>query len=193
MRSMFLALSLVAAVCFWPDAAFAQSERTDPPANPPGVRLELTMEVATTTQDGLPAALRFTLANIGSVAVEIPWPAIDCAGSNGSIRIETVVRFDGPQPGETYGHGCGGGVDHELPLLDQIRTQWFHLRPGEYLVFTGDRRNMIDKAGAPATYEYRAIYYPPDLTPAQRLLAAKNGYLIPSETVESDSLRYHDR
>lgn len=192
MRFPPLAAGLIGFVWLIAGTAWAQEEPTDPLPDPPGVRLELTMEVATNTETGLPAALRFTLTNVGSVAVEIPWPAIDCGGSNGSIRIETVVHFDGPTPGTGHGHGCGGGIGEGLPFLDQIKKQWFHLRPGEYLTFMGDCRNMIDKADAPATYEYRAIYYPPRLTPEQRALAAKSGYFIPSERVESDSLRYHE-
>ncbi len=61
------------------------------------------------------------------------------------------------------------------------------------LLAMGDRRTMVDKADAPATYEIHAIYMPPELTPDQRRLAAQNGFVIPAERVESDSIRYHDR
>ncbi|HWE87294.1 MAG TPA: hypothetical protein VG267_20275 [Terracidiphilus sp.] len=153
-------------------------------------RIELTLDVATTTEDGLPAALRFTLRNIGDVPVEIPPPAIDCIVSDGSIRIKAVIHFDGPE-GVRRGHGCGGGVSHEPSLLVRIRTEWFHLRPGEYLTFMGDARNMIDRSDKPATYEYWAVYEPPKLTAKELGIVAQNGFVIPSEPVESDSLQFH--
>lgn len=173
-------------------ALSAASQRVVPQsaaANPPGVVLDLTMEVAT-TDHGLPAALRFTLTNIGNVAVEIPVPAIDCLSSNGSIRIKTVIHFDGPA-GSAGGHGCGGGMDYQGSLLDIIRKQWFHLRPGEYLSFTGDARTMIDRADKPATYEYWAVYDPPELSQGERAIVAQSGLIIPSAAVESNTLEFH--
>jgi len=171
--------------------AIAQDAAEDLP-EPPGVRLELTMEVATTTNDGLPAALRFTLTNIGSVPIDIPMPAIDCTGSNGSIRVRSEVHFDGTVRA-AHGHGCGGGVLDGLPFVEKVRSSWFRLRPGEYLIFMGDRRTMVDKADAAATYEIHAIYIPPKLTPEERRLASQNGFVIPAKTVESNSVSYHER
>jgi hypothetical protein len=188
MRSTLLAAGLYAFACILPHSAAAQDRQPDPPA----VRLELTMEIATTTDNGLPAALRFTLTNIGSVAVDLPHPSISCPGSPvGDIRIETVIHFDGKE-GAVGGYGCGGSYVHDLSFVAEIKRNWFHLRPGEYLVFTGDRRTMITKASEPATYEYHAVYAPPLLTPEQRNLAAQAGYIIPTETVESDPMQYHE-
>lgn len=178
---LFLALSVTPRSC----------PSQQPAAASPGVaRLELTMEIAATTEDGQPTALRFTLRNIGAVSVDIPAPAIDCTGGNGSIRIRTVIHFDGSQ-GTGRGHGCGGGVFDGPVLLVRIRTQWFHLRPGEYLIFTGDARSMIDRADKPATYEYWAVYDPPALTAEEQTVVVRNGYVVPSEPVESDSLHFH--
>lgn len=153
------------------------------------VQLELTMEVATTTNDGSPAALRFTLTNVGYSAVDLPIPAIDCSGDSGSIVIRAVVHQEGPGSG-AYGHGCGSGMGDAPPFLKRVKSTWFHLRPGEYLTFTGDLRFMLDKVGGPATYTYWAEYYPPKLTPKQRSELEQNGYLAPTSTVKSEPLRY---
>lgn len=186
MRYTILAAVAVASVFVHPAAAQARL------VNPPGVKLELTMEVATTTEDGLPEALQFTLTNVGSVAVSIPAPAIDCGGSNGSIFVEVQIHFDGPE-GPKAGHGCGGSImGSALPFAEKVRKEWLHLRPGDHLTFFGDRRRMVDKAGAPATYEIRAVYTPPALLAEQRAQAARNGILVPVQDVESDPIQYHD-
>jgi len=163
------------------------------PASQNPIQLELTMEVATTTEDGLPAALRFTLKNVGYIAVDLPLPALDCVGSSGTIRVKSIVHLEGASPSTGKGHGCVSGRDHELPIKERIRTQWFHLLPGEHLSLTGDRRILIDKVDAPATYDYWAEYEPPILTPDQRVQARQGGYIVPEAKVESDHLSYSER
>jgi len=191
MRSPLLAAIVFSAACLVLRTAAPQAD-AGVVTDPPGVRLELTLEVATATNDGLPAALRFTLTNIGSVPVDIPMPAIDCTGSNGSIRIRAEVQFDRPT-GTGRGHSCSSGQSDGPSFLEKLRNQWFRLRPGEYLTFLGDRRTMVDKADAPASYEIHAIYTPPRLTPEERAIAARNGFVVPAEAVESNSMRYHQR
>jgi hypothetical protein len=152
-------------------------------------QLELAMEVATTTDDGSPAALRFTLTNAGYSAVDLPIPAIDCAGDGGSIVIRAVVLQEGPGSGG-YGHGCGGGMGDLPPFLARVKSTWLHLRPGEYLTFTGDLRTMLDKVNGPATYTYWAEYYPPRLTGEERNELRQNGYVVPTSTAKSEPLLY---
>jgi len=156
---------------------------------PSPAQLELTMEVATTTEDGLPAALRFRLTNIGGVAVDMPIPAIDCQGANGTVRVRSVVRLDGPSSGGT-GHGCGSGSGDGPSFSQRVKSSWLHLLPGEYLTFTGDRRYMVDRVNGPATYEYWAEYEPPSLTREQRDVLVEGGYLAPTEKVVSAHLSY---
>ncbi|HEV2133016.1 MAG TPA: hypothetical protein VGR47_02015 [Terracidiphilus sp.] len=161
----------------------AAQKRADP------VQLELTMDVATTTNDGSPAAVRFTLTNAGYSAVDLPIPAIDCSGDVGSIVVRAVVHQEGPGSGG-YGHGCGGGMGDLPPFLTRVKSTWLHLRPGEYLTFTGDLRSMLDKVNGPATYTYWAEYQPPELSPKERNELNQNGYLVPTSTVKSEPLRY---
>ncbi|HEY1160234.1 MAG TPA: hypothetical protein VGE83_06360 [Terracidiphilus sp.] len=183
-------MALVSAVlCILSASANGQEK---PAKQPNPVRLELTMEVATTTDDGLPAALRFTLTNIGNVGVDMPMPAIDCQGPNGAIRVPSVARLDGPG-GPAGGHGCGGGIYDGLTFGERVKSTWLHLQPGEYLNFSGDRRSLVDQAGGPATYEYWAEYEPPSLTPEERNELAQGGFLVPTENVESAHLSYSQR
>jgi hypothetical protein len=186
-KTVLFVLSMGVLIC---SRGSAEAQQNPAPQNP--VQLELTMEVATTTEDGLPAALRFTLRNVGYVAVDLPLPVLDCVGSSGTIRVKSKVHLEGAPPSTGKAHGCGYGRDHELPIAERIRTQWFHLLPGEHLNLTGDRRILIDKVDAPATYDYWAEYEPPALTPDQRAEAARSGYLVPTETVQSDHLSYSE-
>jgi hypothetical protein len=163
-----------------------------PRKQPNPVQLELTMEVATTTDDGLPEALRFTLTNVGNFAVNLPIPVIDCQGGNGAIRVPSVARLDGPGT-PAGGHGCGGGGFGGPPFRERVKSTWLHLQPGESLTFTGDRRSLVDKAGGPATYEYWAEYEPPSLTAEQRNELEQDGYRVPTEKVESGHLSYSQK
>ena len=168
----------------------AQSTGAEKPAKQPNpVQLELTMDVATTTDDGLPVALRFTLTNIGNVAVDLSMPAIDCFGSNGSIHVRSVARLDGPGT-PAGGHGCVGGGFDGPSFAERVKSSWFHLRPGEFLTFIGDRRTMVDLAGGPATYDYWAEYEPPSLTEKERAELADEGRYAPSEKVSSGHLGF---
>ena len=175
------ALSCVVAAQAGAQAKAAQS--------PNPVKLELAMEAATTTEDGLPAALRFTLTNVGNVAVDLPIPAIDCQGRNGTIRVRALIRLD--HPGDSgSGHGCGYGIGDGPSLNERVKSSWLRLRPGEYLTFLGDRRALVDRAGGSATYEYWAAYDPPSLSAEERSQLAKDGYIAPTEQVESAHLTY---
>jgi hypothetical protein len=180
----------VAMFCAASGMLAAQSPAGEKPAKQPNpVQLELTMEVATTTEDGLPAALRFTLTNIGNVAGDMPYPGIDCHGSNGGIFVRAKVRLDGPSNGGS-GHSCAGGLIDGPSFSEMVKSSWVHLRPGESLTFTGDRRNMLDRVNGPATYDYWAEYESPPLTEKERAELAEEGRYAPSEKTVSAHLRF---
>jgi hypothetical protein len=183
-------LSMTACCVFLVVQANASGQQEKAPKDP--AQLELAMEVATTTEDGLPAALRFTLKNAGYAAVDLPLPVIDCSSYRGTIRVSSIAHFEAAEA-PLKGHICGGSVNQGKQLIETIRTTWLHLLPGEYLTFTADRRTVVDKLDAPATYEYWAVYEPPTLTPEQRRQAGAAGYLVPAEKTESDHLTYSER
>ena len=162
------------------------------PASP--ARLELKMEVASTNDDGSPQALRFTLTNVGDVAMVLPEPSIHCSGIYGQINVQPKIIAGTPE-GNGLAMACAGtsGTDGRRTIVETIRDSWFHLQPGEFLVFTGDGRQMLARTEGLITYEYWAEYKPPVLNDADKAKAESAGYHIPSELVVSAHLTYTER
>jgi hypothetical protein len=190
-----------ARICIWATLIFVlsfpfqASAQTPPKEAVSPVRIELRMEVATTNEDGSPQALRFTLADFGNSGIDLPTPAIDCDGRTGSIVVHSKVIA---QQDEHFvamrSHGCAASVvAGRVSLLAEIRQSWFHLQPGEFLVFTGDGRRMLDKADGLHTYEYWAEYKPPSVTQQHKAQAEHAGFAVPGEAVTSVHLTYSER
>ncbi len=151
------------------------------------------MEVATTNDDGSPQALRFTLTNAGNRDLEVPLPGVDCEMNRGSIHVGSKIIAGNPK-GIGGGHGCGvGDSARSAGFIEEIKTSWYHLQPGEYLVFIGDARRMIDKTEGTLTYEYWAEYEPPRLTNAELRAAEAEGYLVPSAKAVSAHMTFSER
>jgi hypothetical protein len=146
------------------------------------------MEVATTTDDGAPETLRFTLTNVGNSTINLPRPSVDCSGENGVIVLHSIVRDT--SSGSGHGHGCSIGATDEPTLMERVEKSWLHLRPGESLTFLGDCRQMLDRVDGPATYEYWAAYEPPKLSTVERRQLAGAGYNVPSEKIETSHLTF---
>ena len=171
-------------------AGFAQSVvKSASPA-----KLELKMEVATTNDDGSPQALRFTLTNAGDVAIVLPEPAILCSGIYGRLYVQSKIIAGTPKAaGLTVGCTYTSGMDQSRTIVETIRDSWFHLRPGEFLVFTVDGRHLLAKSEGLITYEYWAEYNPPMVNDVLRIEAESAGYHIPSDSVASAHLTYTER
>ena len=164
---------------------------TKNPTSP--TKLGLTLEVATTNEDGSPQALRFTLTNEGDTGVDLPMPALDCVTSNGRVYLHSKI-ITGKTGELGFGHGCGSGGGHGYrSSVARIKTEWLHLEPGEFLVFTGDGRTMLDKSEGLITYEYWAEYEPPKLSEEDRIQAHEAGYAVPAHSVTSWHLTYSER
>jgi hypothetical protein len=175
---------LAAAACVWTAAAGGQQKVAKPP-NP--AQLELTTEVAATTEEGYPSVLRVTIRNVGNVAVDMPMPASPCVGGGGGIgihRVWTAASFDGfPGKGRGSGWGCGWS---EMPtLMDRVRDEWIRLRPGEFVVFS-DRITESREKLEPGTVEYWAEYIPPEAKPEELAELERAGYVVPTRKVESE-------
>ena len=124
-------------------------------------QLELTMEVATTTDDGYPAALRITLRNVGVVTIDLPLLKTSCTPEGG---IDLQMRWTANDPthlGFGWGGGCGSGDN--LSLLKRIKEQWIRLRPGEYMTMTESIRGRVAELTS-GTLEYWAEYIPPEVS-----------------------------
>jgi len=183
---------LIAILVWFHTVASAQSQAKEEMRT---AGLELRIEVATTNEDGSPQALRFTLTNVGNRAIELPMPAIDCTTRFGSIIVRSkVIATKKDEFVSMRGHGCGSGSEGgNVSLLEEIRSSWFHLEPGEYLVFTGDGRRMLDKADGSYTYEYWAEYTPPQLSEQDQMEAKRARIVIPLDSVASTHLTYTEK
>ena len=185
-------------ICAWSMLALVCSTATWTPGQKPRTNVEspaklaLQMEVATTNDDGSPQALRFTLTNIGDHAVMLPFPSIGCIGEGGRIRLDAKV-ISGETTGG-LGFGCGGSSGEGIEsFVHKVRRSWLHLEPGEFLVFTGDRRSMLGKNEGMLTYEYWAEYEPPTLRADEKQQASAEGYLIPTVPIASQHLKFSER
>jgi hypothetical protein len=113
------------------------------------------MEVATTNDDGLPQALRFTLTNVGDVAIVIPEPSIHCSGIYGQIDVQSKIIAGTPE-----GNGLAMDVLEPPARMDveqssrRSETPGFICSPGSFWFFTGDGRQMLARTEGLITYEY---------------------------------------
>jgi hypothetical protein len=179
-------MEMRARICVWSTLLFfssstitALAQTQSKKAVSPAI-LELRMEVATKNDDRSPQAIRFTLKNRGNRAIDSPLPPMDCGREDGRIYLSSKIVAG--EPGSSgFGHGCGGsGGPGVRTIVERIRNSWLHLKPGEFLVFTGEGRSMLNKANGLLTYEIWAEYEPPRLTEGEKKQAEAAGYLIPT-------------
>ena len=148
-------------------------------------QLDLASEVATTTDDGQPAALRITLKNIGSITVDLPMPGIGCSGPDGAVQALLTWHSNDPEDKSGYGFGCGGAVSDRLGLVERVRKEWIRLRPNETLTFTENLRSRISN-WKPGTVEYQVEYEPPSLNPEELKQLEAAGYVVPTEEIRTE-------
>jgi hypothetical protein len=118
----------------------AAQQKPEKPRNP--AQLELTMEVAATTEESYPSVLRVTVKNVGNVAVDMPMPVPGCLPHGGYFAVQLYWQPNDPSndKGRGWGMGCGGG--ERLSLMERVRNNWIHLRPGEFIVSSENLRSV---------------------------------------------------
>ena len=174
----------VAAVCAGAAIAAAQAkvEKTPNPAH-----LELTAEVAATTDEGYPSVLRITLKNVGNVAVDMPMPKLGCVLRGGGIEVH--LSWTPSDQGSGSGMGRGWGVacgQTDMPkLLNRVRNEWILLRPGESVVESEDLRGRLGKLD-PGTVEYWVEYSPPEANARELGELQEAGFVVPTEKIETE-------
>lgn len=142
-------------------------------------QLELTMEVAATTEAGNPSALRVTVKNVGNVAVSMPMLRDGCHPDNG-VQLESSWSNAGGFGGGTGG-GCG--VTDQPTMMDRAKGQWILLRPGEFMTTMLKFEPPVKEA---ETVEYWVQYTPPDATAREIEELLQAGYVIPTEKLETE-------
>jgi hypothetical protein len=161
-------------------ACAAGQQKTEKAPNP--VQLELTAEVAATTQEGYPAVLRITLKNVGAVAVDLPMPEVGCVSGDGGLEIRLSWHSLDGKTGA--GGGCAAGSSDRPRLLDRARDSWIRLQPGEFIVASQSLRPRV-KALGPGTVEYWIEYTPLTITPTEMAELTTAGYFVPTEKIET--------
>ena len=153
------------------------------------VQLELTAEVATTTDDGYPSALRVTLRNVGGTAVDMPMNAGGCLPDRG-LGVEAYWTPDDEQMGSGSGGACGS--NNEESLMSRIKRQWIRLRPGEFITETLSLLSRYDPAKQ-GTVHYRAVYIPPFIAKQELEEARSAGYVIPTRWLSTEQQSFQIR
>jgi hypothetical protein len=167
---------------------FAQTRAQKPQSL---ARLELSMEIATTNDDGYPSSLRITVKNAGGVPVDMPVLKQGCSPDNG-IKIQSTWMPDEPTD---HGHGSGGacGMSDYPSLLYRVQHTWVRLRPGESMTNTERLTWSNGGENVPGTVEYWVEYMPPSATPAEVAELLGEGYVIPTDEVTTEHASFHVR
>jgi hypothetical protein len=181
MRQGFSFAILAVAASVWVAAAAGQ-QKTAKPLN--SAHLELTTEVAATTEKGYPAVLRITIKNVGNVAIDMPMPQSPCVPEGGGIQVHTQWHSSSPEVQSGFSSNWGCGQDHLAKLMVRVHDEWIHLQPGEYIVVSETIRNESRNA-KPGIIEYWAEYFPPEATPKELEELRQSGYVVPTDKVET--------
>lgn len=171
-------LLLVSSACASACGQGASKESSSP------AQLELTAEVAATTDEGYPAALRITLTNIGDVPVDLPILGLTCSPDNGiAVRAAWTDGRDGS--------GMGGGcwLCGLSSLKVRVEKDWVRLRPGEFMTTSANLRGVYARFG-PGTVEYWVEYTPPKATPQEVEDLQQAGYIIPTGKLHTEHQRF---
>jgi hypothetical protein len=153
------------------------------PLNP--AQLELTMEVAATTEEGYPLVLRVTVKNVGNVAVDMPMPMVPCVPGGGGVEMR--FEWHPKNPGDLRGKGSSGTScmqDHFASLMYRVRHDWIHLQPGEFITVSESLRSRFQEID-PGTIEYWAEYIPPKAYTAELVELKQAGFIVPTEKIET--------
>jgi hypothetical protein len=157
-----------------------------PHADPAG--LELSAEVAATTDDGIPSAFRVTLRNVGNVAVDLPMLE-SCVPHGGGASISWFWHPADAALGEGAGGGEGCGPGTGPSFLERVRSKWIRLRPGEFLTIGRSVRGIFDSLKA-GTVTYWFTYTPPQGTADELAELQQKGYVLPSRKLETAHLSF---
>ena len=146
-------------------------------------QLELSLEIATTDEDGHPTAFLVTVKNAGGVSVDMPVLHSSCMADGG---IQIRMSWISSDPQNQHGRGWGGacGMTDRPSLITRVKNEWIRLRPGEFVTNTESIRNQTFDLEA-GTVEYWAVYDPPQATAKEVAELQQAGYNIPTEPIET--------
>jgi len=146
--------------------------------------LALSAEVATTSDEGYPVALRVTVKNVGNLIVTMPMLSSDCYPENG-LTLESGWTSPDGKNGSGGGSGCG--ISDQPTLLERVRSKWIRLAPGEFMT-TMLRLSAPTKK--PGTIEYWVEYTPPAATSGEIEELMRVGYAIPTDKLTTEPQQF---
>jgi hypothetical protein len=152
-------------------------------------RLEMSMEIGTTDDDGYPSSLRITVTNVGGTPVDMPVLKQECSPDNG-IKIQSTWVPDEPTD---HGYVSGGacGMSDQPSLLYRAQHTWVRLQPGESMTNTERLTWSNGGENVPGTVEYWVEYTPPSATPVEVEGLLQEGYVIPTEALKTPRASFH--
>ena len=174
-------LILIAAASLQPAMSIAQAGQRKP-ASP--VSLDISVEVATTTNSGQPSAVRITLKNIGTITADLPMPQLGCECEDGSLTMKYEWHSIDPNDHSGRGSVCVGGLTDQSPLMVRASREWIRLQPGEFLTVTENLKTVLQHLD-PGTVEFWWLYTPPRLTSAELIELQRSGYTVPTDVVST--------
>jgi hypothetical protein len=159
-------------------AAYAQQSVSKAPRS---VQLELTSEVAATTDEGYPALLLVKLRNVGNDPVDLPWSGTSCL-PDGGVSIQWIWTSSDNSSGASTGGACFADFG-QTTLSERVRLEWIHLRPGESITTSENLRSRY-RNSRPGTITYW-IQFTPRLTARELAELRQEGYVVPEETLKT--------
>jgi hypothetical protein len=119
----------------------------------------------------------------------MPMPVIGCMTQGGQILLHTQWHSDDPKNGSGYGSGGGCGEGDRPSLAQQIRDEGIRLRPGEFITSSVNIHLRLQRI-EPGTIEYWIEFIPPKVTKQDLVELRQAGYIVPTETIETDHQRF---
>jgi hypothetical protein len=169
----------------WPVIIIAASLHLHLVAQHRVATLELRLSVQGTYKL-FPQSFTVLLINTSSAPVKLPTPALSCTNSyNGSVQLQMKFQpLDEHSNLPGFGRGCGGGV-YDAPRGSARIDAWKTLQPGESIKLSGAIHELFHDQGS-GTYDFWALYEPPELNPAERLILDRSHDDLPDHELTSN-------
>jgi hypothetical protein len=144
----------------------------EPQALPSTTPLAITVTPAPVPKGQMPEFVTMTLTNTSDHEVRFPQPGIGCTDAlNGTIEL--VVT-----PAAAEVSSC----NTEAPVGTPVE-KWMTLRPGETANFGERVTQMLPKG--PGTFEVKAVYTPPMISPGEQEKLYRESVTYPAEALTS--------
>jgi len=136
--------------------------------------------------NGVPELISFVFVNRGRYEVRVP-PVSRCVGRYSGTLILHFTFL--PAPPEGVGGGCAGGLDHNPPILDQVKS-WRRLGAGESFTATYKRTELFVSQQAPGDYDFWGEYQAPGLSAEEMNALEHAAITFLREPLTSPHLRF---